>query len=395
MYRGISFELNTDAKQKGDKTIYCIVCYKMGRLKLSTGRKISPCNWDKNKHRATGRDNKKVNEKLELMERKIIGMIDRMELHENIRPSWGLLKQQLKDEFRGSKRTNFFDIYDEFIEIRTNKLNIDTITKYKTIRKHLEGFNPNLTFDSIDEAFYEDLENYYISKEFSNNYIRKNFQFIKAFLRWAMKRRYHNNINGIEVKNIKKEDVPHIALTKDDLRKLITCVVGERLRRVRDFWLFMFFTGQSYEEASSFKYEDVHEGKWHFFRKKPGKYYDLALNNHALAVLKKYDNKLPIISNQKTNNYLKELGQAAGFFDSVTTKGKRKELKCAKWEKFTCHTARRTFDSRLALYVPDHVRNRYTRHENAEMKSLYYKEDDGEVVPAIDAGFDEILNFNN
>jgi integrase len=56
----------------------------------------------------------------------------------------------------------------------------------------------------------------------------------------------------------------------------------------------------------------------------------------------------PSISNQKTNDYLKELGQKVPSLcdevqKAITKGGKRITTKYKKWELLSSHTARRTF----------------------------------------------------
>jgi integrase len=57
--------------------------------------------------------------------------------------------------------------------------------------------------------------------------------------------------------------------------------------------------------------------------------------------------KVRAITNQKLNNYLKELGQLAGIDAPVEVirfrGGVRESTTVAKWERLGCHTGRRTF----------------------------------------------------
>jgi integrase len=83
------------------------------------------------------------------------------------------------------------------------------------------------------------------------------------------------------------------------------------------------------------------------FVQKTGKYLKVPLNDYSLELLQKYDFKLPVITNQKTNEHLKTICKLAGINTMVmTTKFKGveviREIK-PKYELIVTHTGRRTF----------------------------------------------------
>lgn len=80
----------------------------------------------------------------------------------------------------------------------------------------------------------------------------------------------------------------------------------------------------------------------------------IKLNKYSQGILRKYDDiqfpngkALPVISNQKFNEYLKELGELAELNEPVDIVfyigGTRENITCKKWELLTTHCARRTF----------------------------------------------------
>jgi hypothetical protein len=71
-------------------------------------------------------------------------------------------------------------------------------------------------------------------------------------------------------------------------------------------------------------------------------------------LIDKYEGHFPLISNDKMNEYLKELGQLAGFtyyfVEIIYTKGGKREREVLqKWELLTVHTARRSFATNAYL----------------------------------------------
>lgn len=107
----------------------------------------------------------------------------------------------------------------------------------------------------------------------------------------------------------------------------------------------------------------------------------IPLNNFALKILEKYKKlpggkALPVISNQKMNNYLKEPGQLAELFNPVTTYrfrgGKRLEKTLMKHEVLTTHVMRKTFvTNALSLGMQTATIKEFTGHRSEKDFNQY------------------------
>ena len=109
----------------------------------------------------------------------------------------------------------------------------------------------------------------------------------------------------------------------------------------------------------------------------------IELNNHSKAILEKYksvhfeDHKaLPVISNQKMNDYLKELGELAEINDPVREtyyKGnERIDTVTPKYALLGTHAGRRTFIcNALALGIPAQVVMKWTGHSDYKAMKPY------------------------
>lgn len=85
------------------------------------------------------------------------------------------------------------------------------------------------------------------------------------------------------------------------------------LNKVRDLFLFQCMTSISYCDMALLEPRDFQSNEEGILylrkkRKKTGVEFFIVLLPEAVAIAKKYDFKLPLISNQKYNNYLKEIG---------------------------------------------------------------------------------------
>ncbi|MDE7149313.1 MAG: site-specific integrase, partial [Bacteroidales bacterium] len=153
------------------------------------------------------------------------------------------------------------------------------------------------------------------------------------------------------------------------------------LERVRDVFLFCCFTGLRYSDVFNLKRTDIKSNKIEITTIKTAVNITIELNDQSRAILNKYkkidfrDNKaLPVISNQRMNVYLKELGKLAALNEPVRRtyfKGNRRvDEVVPKYQLLATHVGRRTFVcNALALGIPPEVVMKWTGHSDyAAMK---------------------------
>ena len=92
----------------------------------------------------------------------------------------------------------------------------------------------------------------------------------------------------------------------------------DRLDKVRDLAVFQISTGLSYADTQKLRPEDIRyteDGTCYIYkqRQKTGVYYTAVVFPEGVAILNKYYNRLPSISNQKGNAYLKEIQTICGI----------------------------------------------------------------------------------
>jgi integrase len=239
-----------------------------------------------------------------------------------------------------------------------------------------------LDFDKITPLFFSKFNSFLIdNKDMLNNTANKNIQFLKSFLIWANNNNYTNNSSYKSFRG-KSETNEVIYLTENELMKLYDFqFVDERLKRVRDIFVFQCFTGVRYSDIQNISREDINNATWKVRTQKTHQIIEIPLNSYAISILAKYNDypkPLPIISNQKMNTYLKELCEKAEINELVKVvkyKGsERIETIYKKFEVVGTHTARRTFIS-LSLQKgmkPD-VIMAITGHTTYRMMQKYLK----------------------
>jgi site-specific recombinase XerD len=157
-------------------------------------------------------------------------------------------------------------------------------------------------------------------------------------------------------------------LTEHELQKILkkkfTCT---RLEQVRDVFIFACFTGLAYIDVRNLTKENIRisfDGKpWIMTsRQKTDTAVNVPLLKVPQSILKKYEGKLPnglllpVLSNQKLNSYLKEIGDLCGIGKNITF-----------------HLARHTFSTTVTLAkgVPIETVSKMLGHTNIETTQIY------------------------
>lgn len=248
----------------------------------------------------------------------------------------------------------------DFIESNENenkgRLTESTIKHYTTIRNMLADFDKkkkkvHYTHEAGFE-YYNDLANYMVGKKLVNATIKKRLAQLRVFLDRARKKGYKIDESYKDFVWTEKEtDV--IALTMDELNKIENVELkSERLAKIRDVFVFMCYTGLRYSDVVQLK---KHHIKANFIRLTAQKTKDLngvPLSKKARQIVDKYvvpenDFVFPTPSNQKFNDYIKEVAEIAGLTEKVEkvrfSGANRIVTELMRKDQVTAHTARRTF----------------------------------------------------
>ena len=270
------------------------------------------------------------------------------------------------------KVKSFFDYYDEFVNKQSteNSWKYATLQKFGTIKKHLTDFSTDtkrtLNFDTFNKEGF----NAYVSylrdiKDMRNSTVLKHIAFIKWFMKWAKENEYHTNeaFTAFKPKMPKAEnkviflDWSELMIVYNFDFATVPNLLPENIKaleRVRDVFCFCCFTSLRYSDVENLKRTDIKNGEIQITTIKTDDTLTIELNDYSSAILAKYadevypDNKaLPVISNQKMNDHLKQLGEVCGLDTPITItyyKGaQRFDEVYPKYELLTTHCGRRTF----------------------------------------------------
>lgn len=226
----------------------------------------------------------------------------------------------------------------------------------------------DIALQDIDPTFVRDFDIYLRTVcRLGNNMAVKHIKTLKHIIREAIDAGYiqKNPFAGFKIR-ITQADRGF--LTMNELQRLMNKDLScKRLETVRDMFLFACYTGFAYVDVSQLTADNIqlddNGNLWIVKRRqKTNVESDVMLLDIPKAIIEKYrgttsDGRLfPIPSNQKTNAYLKELGDICGIE-----------------KKMTFHLARHTFATTITLAngVPIETVSKMLGHTNIKTTQIY------------------------
>ena len=221
-----------------------------------------------------------------------------------------------------------YELFDDFTDIIKKRVGAEigssTYSKYLLAIEQFKAVIANKPLKAVNNA---DILNY---KYHLKNEVKLKDSTLASYLTKAKSifvfamRNDKLTTNPFDTIKIRKGEANITPLTKEELMSIANKDFGiTRLNQVRDLFVFAANTALSYCDLASIKKEDIQvEGDVMYLKKKRGKTgvtYILPLNDTAIALLKKYNYELPVLSNQRYNSYLKEIAYICGIRKTLTT----------------------------------------------------------------------------
>jgi site-specific recombinase XerD len=355
--------------------IYLRITVNRKKAEISTKRTINPKKWDANSQKAKG--DPELNSYLLHIQNEVTKIHSKL-----ISDGKEVTAKLIKDIYLGKDEksvTLISYLNDHIREIAqlTTQYKPTTIKRYETIQRHLEEFlaiihKEDIKLNNVDLKIISQFDHFLkTKKKISTNTAAKYLTLLKGVFLKALR---HETITRNPFANFvfKTTEVTKEFLTKDELEKIETLKLeNTSINNVRDTFLLSAFTGLRFSDAYQLKISDLkkeNDGQyWITIKKviKTGKPLRIPVLQKALNVIEKHKKYaevtgrlMPIISNQKTNAYLKILADMAGIE-----------------KKLTHHCARHTFATTVTLSnkVPIEVVSNLLGHSNLKSTQIYAK----------------------
>lgn len=295
------------------------VCFDCKQKFLSTGVKVYPRQWDgKNECVKLRNDATSLNKALSdikndaitlLTEMSKTGYVDLARLNEIFKPK-------------------AYDLtFHEYMKDRISKRNVSENTRERYVsfyKVFVDEYGKMKNFSDITEAGVRDYDEW-LHKRIVNGHLMQqstiysHHKYLRLFIYDALTDGYVDK-NPYQSKRIKIDhgesgQIP--SLTIDQVEQIENLELDGFVGKTKDLFLFQCYTGLAFSDMQKFKLSNYSQDKDGNYlikdkRTKTDTTYIFMLSEKALAIVMKYKGKIPAISNQKYNQYLKVLGQMIG-----------------------------------------------------------------------------------
>jgi integrase len=341
--------------------IFAFLSFDGKRVKVYTGLSILPKQWLKADQRAQERgypDNGKLNDILKLVEEQLLACYKEHRA-QGLLPTAEVLRTAIVPksvvQVTPAKPTpTFWGYFEEWIATTRAQAKIGSAKVYATVARHLREYEQTsgyaVDFETITLAFGDRYATHLLyTVEHTDNTVAKQILTLKRFLRWARDRGY-TDATGFDQLSWKRQEPDIMTLTAVEVAALEQLVLpaGGYLDNARHLFLLACYTGLRFSDLVSIRGEHLRGQVLRMTTQKTRETVTVPLRSEALAIVEQLlAGKVRPITNQKLNDYLKELGQLAGIDTPVEVirfrGGVRASTTVAKWERLGCHTGRRTF----------------------------------------------------
>ncbi|MBJ6141799.1 site-specific integrase [Hymenobacter sp. BT559] len=341
--------------------IFAFLSFDGKRAKIYTGLSILPKQWLKADQRAQVRglpDNGKLNDALELAEERLLACY-REHRAQGLLPTTEVLRAaiepaQVVAPVAAQPGPTFWGYFDEWIAVTRSQAKIASAKVYATVARHLRDYERTnkyaVDFDTITLAFGDRYASHLLhTVRLTDNTVAKQILTLKRFLRWSRDRGY-TDATGFDRLSWKRQEPDIMTLTAGEVAALeqLELPASSYLDNARALFLLACYTGLRFSDLVSIRAEHLRGQTLRLKTQKTREIVTVPLRTEALVIVERLlAGEVRPITNQKLNDYLKELGQLASIDAPVEVVrfrgGVRESTTVAKWERLGCHTGRRTF----------------------------------------------------
>lgn len=265
-----------------------------------------------------------------------------------------------------AKKLSLFEFIEKYIsesENRTNprtglKISYRSIQEYTTTLKNIKAFQEAnlepLDWSNVSVTTFKDFRDYLTTeKDYAINNTAKHVDNFRQFLREAKDEKFIFDYSILTNKKIvvAREEAINVVLNEEELSRVEKLNLSGIKEKVRDLFLISCWTGLRISDFTNIQSHNIKHREdndfLEIFQKKTGSKVVIPCFQVVKEILRKWNDKLPSVSDQKINMHLKEICKEAKIRETVEkqqTKGGKKIITVSeKWELVTAHTGRRSF----------------------------------------------------
>jgi site-specific recombinase XerD len=368
----IDFELGSFVRTNGTSFIFIRVTQNRKIKRITTGVAVHRDYWNKDKKeiRRNHPDSVALNLNINDQKNKVQSMYSEM-VDKKMAVSIEYLTNKKGHVPVQEKPVSILAYYALFVKSHNENIGTGTakawLSRLEKLKKYVEYClkTKDVPLEEITANWTTKLYKWYLSEKTGKSHAHRAVSSLRQVLAAAEN-------DGLIQKNVitgmkfeKSKPKPIVFLTIAEITLLDQCpFYDDRLRRVLDSFIFQCFTGMAYSELVNFDAKkhlivDANKVSWILMsRGKTDVDCRIPLLPQAAAVLAKYQNKPPVITNQKMNGFLKEIAKIAGLTDP---------------DRLTTHVGRKTAGTYLLNKgVPMLVVSKILGHKSVRTTEAYY-----------------------
>lgn len=362
--------------------IYTRITINGKRSEFSTGRQIELRKWSSGSGNAKGNseESKSINRYLDSIKTKLYDIYYRLS-----RDNQSISSKIIRDIYfgKGEEERMLMEIFqehnDQMKKLIGKGFTKGTMQRYDACKNHIENYllfdykKKDIPVQEVDHKFITGFDHYLKSqKDCAHNTSLKYIVNFKKIIRIAYANQWIDRDPFFHWKGTWKSSEREF-LTDKELQKMEEAEFDiPRLDLVRDIFLFCCYTGLAFADVKKLSENDIIIGmngkKWiKTKRQKTKSLSSIPILEVPEAILEKYSDHpqvqsgkvvLPVLTNQKSNAYLKEIADVCGIKKILTT-----------------HLARHTFATTVTLSkgVPIESVGKMLGHKSLKTTQIYAK----------------------
>lgn len=397
----VSYYIRSNYKNKEGKSPIMVRIYLNSEMCVvgSSGLSVNRSKWNAKFSRMKGRNSEALSLNLQL-DNITTSLHEIFKQHEN---DEDISLDKIKNDFLGNveKTDTFLELFCKYnadLKLLIGKTKSKaTYQKYEITRKRFTEFlkhkyhRDDIRAGELNHITLHDFEIYLKTvTDCATNTTARFMSRLKTIVLFAQRSGMmtHNPFQNYKI-TVKRVDRGY--LTEEELIRILEKEFTiKRLEQVRDVFIFSCFTGLAYIDVKNLNHENIRKSfdgeVWIMTkRQKTDVQSNVLLLDIPRRILQKYNGKLPngkilpVLSNQKTNAYLKEIGDL-----------------CSINKEITFHLARHTFATTVTLAkgVPIETVSKMLGHTNIQTTQIYARITNSKISKDMGALVDKLGDMN-
>ena len=334
---------NDKVNKNGEVPVYMRITIDKLKAEYATGERIAPNIWNEGRIKGNSASAKRVKETMDILRGRVMEIRNSYNSEEE-----PLTARYIVDTLNGkittkAKSKSVMEVFKLHNGMVYNLIGVDyakaTYTRYETTLKHIKEYMKkkykvsDLLLTDLDYDFIRGYEIYMkTTRKCSHNTTMKYIKMFKVITNYAVKNDWLDK-DPFKLFECKIEKIEREHLTEEEIQVIRDKEFSsERLDNVRNIFVFSIFTGLAYVDVASLTKANLVigvDGKpWlSMARTKTKVMSSIPLLPPAIKILEKYKEHpiceikgtlLPVPTNQKTNEYLKEIASLCDIEKNLT-----------------------------------------------------------------------------